>query len=161
MAGGRGRKPKPKAQKELAGNPGKRAINQNEPEFDQLLNIDCPEWITDEIAIQCWEAYCPQLCKSGVLTAADGHNLEMFCIAYATWRHAVAEAGREITIKQENGTVKKNPALSAANESLKQVQSLGAVLGLDPANRTRIVVPGNNKPKDNPFAQIAALMSSK
>jgi len=157
----RGRTPKPKAQKELAGNPGKRAINQNEPEFEQIVDIDCPEWIEDEIAIQCWEHYCPLLCQSGVLTMADIHNLEMFVISYATWRHAVAEAGKEITVVQENGTIKKNPALSAVNECFKQVQSIGASLGLDPENRTKIVVPGGGKKKENPFDKIAALMSSK
>lgn len=154
-----GRRPKPKALKEAAGNPGKRAINQNEPEFEELLNIDPPEWLQDEIAIQCWEHYCPLLCKSGVMTMADIHNLEMFCIAYATWRHSIAMAGSEITILQENGTLKKNPALSAANESFKQVQSIGALMGLDPANRTKIIVPGGGKPKDNKFKAMLGLMN--
>jgi P27 family predicted phage terminase small subunit len=113
----------------------------------------------DEIAIQCWEHYCPLLCKSGVMTMADIHNLEMFCIAYATWRHCIAEAGREITILQENGTLKKNPALSAANESFKQVQSIGALMGLDPANRTKIIVPGGGKLKDNKFKAMIGLMN--
>ena len=153
-----GRRPKPKALKEAAGNPGKRPINQDEPEFEQLLNIDPPDWIEDEIAIQCWQHYCPLLCSSGVMTLADIHNLEMFCIAYATWRHSIALAGREITILQENGTLKKNPALSAANESFKQLQSIGALMGLDPANRTKIVVPGGGKPKDNKFEAMMRLM---
>tara|TARA_B110000196_G_scaffold317906_1_gene332084 strand:- start:17114 stop:17587 length:474 start_codon:yes stop_codon:yes gene_type:complete len=153
-----GRRPKPKALKEAAGNPGKRPINQDEPEFEQLLNIEHPEWIEDEIAIQCWQHYCPLLCSSGVMTLADIHNLEMFCMAYATWRHSIAMAGKEITILQENGTLKKNPALSAANESFKQVQSIGALMGLDPANRTKIVVPGGGKPKDNKFEAMMRLM---
>lgn len=156
-----GRRPKPKALKEAAGNPGKRAINQNEPEFDELLNIDPPEWLEDEIAIQCWQHYCPLLCSSGVMTMADTHNLEMFCISYATWRHSVAMAGREITILQDNGTLKKNPALSAANESFKQLQSIGALMGLDPANRTKIIVPGNGNKKENKFSALIDLMGTK
>lgn len=92
---------------------------------------------------------------------ADIHNLEMFCMSYATWRYAILEAGSEPTIMQENGTVKKNPALSAANEAIKQVQSLGASLGLDPANRTKIVVPAGNKPKENKFSALLDMMNKK
>ena len=47
---GRGRKPKPTAQKKLAGNPGKRALNNDEPQFTTVRNIDPPEWLSDRAA---------------------------------------------------------------------------------------------------------------
>ncbi|MDV7837578.1 phage terminase small subunit P27 family, partial [Pseudomonas aeruginosa] len=39
---GRGRKPKPTAKKALAGNPGKRALNKDEPKFSDVTDIDAP-----------------------------------------------------------------------------------------------------------------------
>ncbi|NYZ69532.1 P27 family phage terminase small subunit, partial [Endozoicomonas sp. SM1973] len=38
------------------------------------------------------------------------------------------------------GNLKKNPACTVANESIKQVDSYGAKLGLDPASRARLAV---------------------
>lgn len=162
MAGGKGRKPKPTAQKVAAGNPGKRALNKDEPQFETLTSVDPPEYLSDfEYATECWETYCPVLCRSGVLTVGDLWNLEGFCMAYSTYRMAMAEARGQITIVQENGTMKKHPALSAANEALRQMMSLGAVLGLDPANRSKIMVPGGGKPKDNAFSGLLELLGKK
>ncbi|SAL65530.1 hypothetical protein AWB68_03630 [Caballeronia choica] len=42
---GRGRKPKPTARKIAAGNPGKRMLNKDEPDFGSVTNLDPPEWI--------------------------------------------------------------------------------------------------------------------
>ncbi|MDP2505394.1 phage terminase small subunit P27 family [Oceanobacter sp. 3_MG-2023] len=162
MAGGKGRKPKPTAAKQAAGNPGKRALNTNEPEFTQLLDVDPPEHLHNyPHAVECWETHCPELCKIGVLKVTDLWNLEAFCMAYSTWRESKLQAQQQgITITQDNGTEKKNPALSAANEALRQMMSLGAVLGLDPANRTRLVVP-KQKDQSNPFAELAGLLAGK
>lgn len=162
MAGGKGRKPKPTALKQLAGNPGKRALNKDEPQFETLSHVDAPEHLSEfEYALECWETYCPVLCGSGVLTVGDLWNLEAFCIAYSTYRLSMEEARGQITVMQENGTMKKHPALSAANEALRQMISLGAVLGLDPANRSKIMAPGAAKPKENAFTGLLELLGKK
>lgn len=162
MAVGKGRKPKPTAQKQLAGNPGKRALNKDEPQFDTVTNVAAPEYLSDfEYAETCWNTYAPQLCSRGVMTVADLWNLEAFCLAYSMYRASMNEANGVPTISQDNGTIKKNPALSAANEALRQMQSLGAVLGLDPANRSRIIAPGGKKAAANPFADLMKLLGNK
>lgn len=162
MPGGKGRKPKPTAQKKLAGNPGKRALNHEEPQFDPVTDVDAPAHLHDFMfAVECWDTYAPQLCSRGVMTVADLWNLEAFCLAYSVYRASMAEANGSPTIMQENGTMKKHPALSAANEALRQMQSLGAVLGLDPANRSRIIAPNGNKPKENAFTGLLELLGKK
>lgn len=43
-AGRSGRRPKPTARKALAGNPGKRALNKDEPVFTPIKGVEPPEW---------------------------------------------------------------------------------------------------------------------
>lgn len=161
MPGGKGRKPKPTAQKKLAGNPGKRKLNEDEPQFDAVTNVEAPAHLADfKYAVEQWDTLAPQLCTRGVMTVADLWNLEAFCLAYSTYRLSMAEANGQPTIMQDNGTLKKNPALSAANEALRQMQSLGAVLGIDPANRTKIIAPNGGKPKENAFGALLEFLSN-
>ncbi len=152
----RGRPPKPKAQKELAGNPGKRKLNHDEPNYDTITSVEAPSYL-DELATEAWNTYAPLLCGQSVLCVTDLHNLEIFCIAYSGFRRSHLEAATEITLMQDNGTVKKHPALGAANEFANQMRTFGALLGLSPADRSKIMSP---KPKedDNPFNKLLDMM---
>src|SRR5690554_2617567 len=138
---GRGRKPKPTAKKKLAGNPGKRALNKNEPEFTEIKNIDVPGWIEEfELASGMWKTIAPELCKERVLSITDIHNLEIFCMAYQRWRDAQTDvASYGITIVAATGSHIKNPALTAINESARQMATFGSMLGLDPSSRSRLI----------------------
>lgn len=150
---GRGRKPKPTAKKELAGNPGKRALNTAEPQFSEVTDIDPPEWLTERAAVM-WSMLVPELLREGVLAVTDLHNVEAFCTAYDKWRMAEEEVQRTgITVQSSQGSPMKNPALTAANEAMRQVVTFGALLGLDPSSRTRLI-GGNKKQKANPFAEL-------
>jgi len=150
---GRGRKPKPTAKKELAGNPGKRALNKNEPQFSTVTNIDPPEWLSDRAATM-WRMLIPELLRERVVALTDLHNVEAFCTAYENWRAAqaaVAEHG--IVVTGAMGGPMKNPALTAANEAMRQIVTFGSLLGLDPSSRTRIM-GGNKQKSTNEFAQV-------
>jgi P27 family predicted phage terminase small subunit len=150
---GRGRKPKPTARKKAAGNPGKRALNNDEPDFGLVTNIDAPEWITEE-ARDMWQRVAPLLLKQKVLQATDLHNVEVFCTAYGNWRAAknhVAKFG--LVLEGASGGPVKNPALTVINEAAKQMVTFGSMLGLDPASRQRLTGAGNDKP-DNPFGDL-------
>jgi P27 family predicted phage terminase small subunit len=153
VAGRSGRRPKPTAQKALAGNPGKRALNKHEPDFSLVNDIDPPEWLSEN-ARRVWQMIVPQLCSAKVLALTDLHNVEAFCTAYGNWRlaqDAVQQFGIVVTSAQ--GSPIKNPALTAANEAMRQMVTFGSMLGLDPASRTRII--GGNKPEPtNPFSDL-------
>ncbi len=150
---GRGRKPKPTAKKLLAGNPGKRALNKAEPEFSKITNVDPPEWLTDRAA-QMWRMVVPELLRENVVAITDLHNVEAFCVAYDNWRLAQESVQNNgIVVAGAQGGPIKNPALTAANETMRQLVTFGSMLGLDPASRTRLI--GGNKEKEtNEFAQL-------
>ena len=153
----RGRPPKPTAQKKLAGNPGKRKLNNDEPDYDPITSVDAPDYL-DDLARGAWEHYAPLLCGQSVLTNGDLHNLEIFCMAYSGFRRSHLEAAGQITLMQDNGTVKKHPALGAANEFANQMRTFGAMLGLSPADRSKIFTPKTKTP-DGPLAKIMEMMS--
>jgi P27 family predicted phage terminase small subunit len=150
---GRGRKPKPTARKKAAGNPGKRKLNTVEPDFGLVTNIDPPEWITGA-AREMWLRIAPLLCQQKVLQASDIHNVEIFCMAYGNWRLASIDvATNGIVVPGATGGPTKNPALTALNEAAKQMASFGALLGLDPTSRSRVIGGGQEKP-NNPFTGL-------
>ncbi|MNO90371.1 Phage terminase, small subunit [compost metagenome] len=142
-APGGGRKPKPTAQKRAAGNPGKRRLNDAEPDYTSLVIAPpAPDWMS-EYAQQMWHKLAPELVESKVLTRTDLHVLEGFCSAYGRWREAEEDVTRNgITIKSMMGR-SKNPACTVANEAMRQMTSYGSSLGLDPASRARLTVPKN------------------
>lgn len=150
---GRGRKPKPTALKKLAGNPGKRPLNEREPDFKDLTNIDPPDWLP-ELAAEMWQRVVPELLREKVIKITDLHLVESFCTAYSNWRlaqNSVNEFG--IIMQNASGGPAKNPALTALNESNNQMMKLGAALGLSPADRTRLM--GDKDPdEDNPFNEF-------
>ena len=147
---GRGRKPTPNAKKKLSGS---KHVKPDEPQFSELKNIDPPGWL-DDMAMTMWEMLCPELCRERVLTITDVHNLEIFCISYSNWRSAQKEVAEDgVTILDENGKKYKNPAMTALNESARQIATFGAMLGLDPGSRQRLI-GGNQEKSGNRFADF-------
>lgn len=149
----RGRKPKPSHLKAVQGNAGKRAINHDEPEGEELLEVPLPpEWL-HPYGIQMWERVAPWLTSSKILTTSDLPNLEAYCAAYARWRLAEEDIAKNgIVVPGMNSDV-KNPACTEANAALKQLAMFGSALGLDPASRARLAVPGA-KDANNPFKDL-------
>lgn len=149
----RGRKPKPVALKVIQGNPGKRKLDKNAPAPDALTEVPAPpEWMPEEAA-GIWKRAAPWLVESKILTPTDLHNLEAFCMAYQRWREAQDDITlRGIIVPTGPHKEGKNPACTVANESLRQVATFGAALGLDPAARARLK-PGA-APVQNPFTAL-------
>lgn len=147
---GRGRKPKPNAQKALAKS---KHTNKNPVEFAPITNVEPPDWL-QPLAVEMWRTVCLGLCAQQVLTVNDLHNLEAFCNCYATWRIAadmLRDEGPVVT--GATGGPIKNPAATVVSESLRQMQMFGACLGLDPSSRGRLTgtKPAQNS---NPFAEF-------
>lgn len=123
-------------------------------DFENVYDIDVPFHLEQmDQAVVMWKSIVPELLKRKILKLTDMHNVEMFCMAY----HNLREAQHEVvlygvTIQTESGRI-KNPALTVVNESSKQIASFGAMLGLDPASRTRLMA-GSGKPKNNAFAGV-------
>ncbi|NGR09385.1 phage terminase small subunit P27 family [bacterium SGD-2] len=153
VAGRSGRRPKPVAKKQLAGNPGKRKLNTDEPDFSLISDIDCPIWM-GEYGRQLWETIVPELCKEKVLAATDVQNLEIYCSAYDQFREAQDHIARHgIVIPGAQGSPVKNPAVTAKNEAVRQMATYGGMLGLDPSSRQRLMGP-KKEGDGNPFAAL-------
>lgn len=153
-APGGGRPPKPTALKLIQGNAGKRKLPKNEPAPEALSETpEPPEWMGD-VAAGVWRNAAPWLTESKIMAATDLHNLEAFCVAYQRWREAqdhIEDHGLVVTGAQ--GGPMKNPACTVANESLRQVATFGAALGLDPSSRARLK-PGGSGDKKNAFEEM-------
>ncbi|MDX1538837.1 phage terminase small subunit P27 family [Arsukibacterium sp.] len=153
IVAGRGRKPKPTARKRAEGNPGKRKLNDQEPDFSIIHSVDAPEWLSENAQVM-FKLVTNELCREQVLTATDLHNVEAFCTSYSNWRLAQSEIDQKgITVKGAMGGVIKNPAVTVANESLRQLVTFGSLLGLDPSSRSRLIGAAK-KPAGNQFSEF-------
>lgn len=145
MAQAPGRKPTPTAMKELAGNPGKRPINEAEPKPDGLDDLE-PPYPLDDMARREWDRIAPQLDKLGLLTVADSVALYMYCRAFARYHEAeriVAEEG--ILIPGYRGSMVKNPAAQIARDAFADLLRICTEFGMTPSSRGRMSVPGSDE----------------
>lgn len=115
-----GPKPAPTALKQLAGNPGKRALPQEPKPAGGAP--PCPDWMPAEGRAQ-WARVVPELDRLKLLTKVDGAVLEAFCALYAEF---VA-------------TVRTGESLKAA--MLGPLRFYAGELGLTPAARARLAAP--------------------
>lgn len=153
-----GRPPKPTAVKLLAGNPGKRAINHNEPEPDLLDDLEPPEHLSADAAA-IWTQLAPRLRKAGLLTTIDTLALEWLCVAAAQHRIATRNAGDDKLIMHnaETGTFSPSPWLIIQSMAFKRGKAMCDAFGMTPAARSRIMVDpqgdlfgDQSKPQDGP-----------
>ena len=137
----RGRKPKPTALKLLDGNPGKRAINHDEPKLTRGLDA-APGWL-DDGATEEWKRVVTDLTDKGVVTRVEQQALACYCQALSVviaCRKSIEERG--LTIKTTRGVI-ANPALKIMREYMIVVRAFASEFGLTPASRSRIhVAPG-------------------
>ncbi|SAK69563.1 Phage terminase, small subunit [Caballeronia pedi] len=150
---GRGRKPKPTARKIAAGNPGKRALNKDEPDFGAISNIDPPDWMTG-YAADMWKRVAPRLCAQKVLQWTDVEVLETYCSAYKDWRRACEDLDANgLVVMSAQGSPMKNPAETVKRGAFATMRTAGALLGLDPVSRQRLSGVGNKR-SENPFGAL-------
>jgi P27 family predicted phage terminase small subunit len=140
-----GRKSKPAALKKLQGNPGRRALNNNEPQFSGTPK--CPSWLDRDAKTE-WKRVTRELEALNMLTACDQAALAGYCKSYSTWKQAellVTKHGIVLTdpILSKTGEVigqrmKRNPATTIASDSLKSLARYGSLFGFDPSSRARL-----------------------
>jgi P27 family predicted phage terminase small subunit len=153
-----GRKPKPTALKELQGNPGKRALNKNEPTFEKY-ELDArgtikPPTYLDSLAKREWKRIAPILHKVGLLTKADEAALAAYCANFSRWVQAekkVREHG--MTYESDKGNVIQRPEVGIANTAMKLMVTFCKEFGLTPSSRTALSMEQAEK-RESPFASF-------
>lgn len=134
----KGRKPKPTLLKLIQGNPGKRALNADEPVPPGALEKS-PSWLTRRQKIA-WN-YAIENAPAGLLRRLDRSVLAVWVVAEDLHRQAVEE-GRKFSLvgKTANGTLMPNPYISVANVQAKVMLKAAEQLGFTPSSRSRIHV---------------------
>lgn len=133
----RGRKPTPTAIKMLEGNPGKRALNKNEPKPTKKAPR-CPTWLEDEAKKE-WKRMGKILEQMGLLTDMDMAAFAGYCQAYARWKEAEEFLTQHGSIvRTPNGYLQQVPQVTIAQTNLKIVLRFCEQFGLTPSARSRI-----------------------
>jgi P27 family predicted phage terminase small subunit len=150
-----GRRPKPTELKRLQGNPGKRKLNNSEPQPTKARPRR-PKFLTKD-ARRYWTFYVAEIERLGILTVVDGDALASFCQCLALRDRAVADIEKYGAVLEEPVVIKgqvvgfvlkKNPACNIAKEMMQQARAFGSLFGLSPSDRSRIKVetPDDNDP---------------
>jgi P27 family predicted phage terminase small subunit len=134
----RGRKPVPTRLKVLAGNPGKRPLNQSEPQ-PALAFPECPSEVGPTARAE-WDRLVPELGELGLLTHFDRAALAVYCGAYALWAEATAAIQKYgAIVKSPSGYPMQSPYIGIANRQAELMIRLASEFGFTPASRSRIV----------------------
>ena len=146
----RGRKPKPTALKVLGGNPGKRPLNEKEPQPEKKAPR-CPSWLEPEAKKE-WRRMAKTLENIGVLTQVDKAAFAGYCQAYARWKEAEEFLSKHGTIfKTPSGYIQQVPQVAIARNYLQIMKDFCSEFGLTPAARTRIKVDQEAVSSDDPM----------
>lgn len=156
--GARGPAPKPTVVKALQGNPGKRALNRNEPRPGAGKIPSAPRWLSDDAKRQ-WRPVAKALHGCGLLTDVDVLALGMLCEAFAQYLEArrllmepestdeQVEPGGEdrgarmrLVVKSDKGNLYQNPAVSLMNSARVELLKWLREFGMTPSARSRISV---------------------
>jgi len=135
----RGRKPTPTHLKLIAGNPGKRAINHNEPKPDSKEPPMPPDLDADEKAA--WRYVTGELERMGILASSDLGIITAYCTHWGTYtraKRAFQGDGSQDVVTTLTGAQKKNPHLQIMEAALRALERTSSELGLTPTARTRI-----------------------
>ena len=150
----RGPSPTPTRIKLIRGNPGKRKLNDSEPQ-PQLAAPECPEYL-DEMARVEWDRLVEILLAMRVLTEADYIALGNLCQAYSTMIDAqkkLSKAG--VLYRTKSGYVQQSPLLGIVNSQMTLINALVREFGLTPSSRTRVSSIAEPR-KENRFANLCA-----
>ncbi len=142
-----GRPPKPTAVKRLEGNPGKRKLNNAEPQYGQA-GLTCPRWLRLAARAE-WRRVAPLLKDGKVITAADRAALAAYCVSYARWMQAEAKLdgglSQTVPIVNKKGDVigekdVARPEVTIAQQYQRLMLAAAGKLGMDPSSRSKVSV---------------------
>jgi P27 family predicted phage terminase small subunit len=141
----RGRRPTATRLKVLTGNPGKRPLNEHEPEPEPAVP-DCPPEL-GAVARREWERLAGELGKLRILTNLDRAALAAYCGAYALWAEATEQIEKYGSmVKSPSGYPQQSPYLAIANRQVELMMRIASEFGFTPVSRSRISSPTPQEP---------------
>ena len=139
---GRGRKPKPTILKILSGNPGRRALNHDEPAYGPGAP-DKPTFLDDDAGEE-WDRITSMLVSARVITKGDAGIVLVACDAYAQLRQCQKFLKEKGSLSYDASSInggtsyKPYPEVAQRNMARRQYQSALAELGLGPSSRSKV-----------------------
>ena len=137
--------PKPTALKLLAGNPGRRPLNDREPQPPRG-RPKCPRWLSKD-ARTVWKDLVPLLDNMGVLTLVDRNALVRYCWMFGEWLKYAQELQTDGHIKPDALT--PGPRYRLVLQLDERLGKLEREFGLTPAARVSLKAsfPGETEMK--------------
>lgn len=133
----KGRKPVPTKLKKLAGNPGQRPLNEQEPLPDAAIP-EMPDCL-DKIAAKEWDRITLELFKLGLLSEIDMAALAGYCQQYGLWYKASKKLQKQGLIEYtEKGYPIQNPMVGVVNKALERMAKMLVEFGMTPSSRSRV-----------------------
>jgi len=149
----RGRRPLPTRMKVLTGNPGKRPLNEHEPQPEPRIP-DCPPQL-GPIAREEWDRLVGELASLRMVTALDRSALAAYCNAYGLWAEATEAIQKYGTmVKSPTGYPIQSPYVSIANRQAEIMMRIASEFGFTPASRSRISTPPEDWPQASLFDPV-------
>ena len=145
----KGRKPKPTAMKKLAGNPGKRPLNQNEPQPPVPDKIPRAPRFLNKYARREWYRILKILLPMGLYTEADYAAMAMYCQAFGRWAFAEEKVKELGTVRiSDKGNEYKSAWRIEADKAMEQMRKLLPEFGLTPSSRARLSITRPEEPDE-------------
>ncbi len=146
----RGRPPLPTAVKEANGNPGKRALNHDEPKPAVALP-EPPQVVKDTpVALAYWNEIGPKLAALRIITEIDGGAFTSLCLSYARAIRAETEAlNAPLVFGTKQGGAVNNNLIGISHTAWKHFNRSAAEFGLTPSSRSRLVVKDSGDDEDD------------
>ena len=142
----RGRKPKPTALKRLQGTPGKRPLNDKEPDVSNK-KPRCPSWLSPSAKVE-WRRIAGVLHEAGLLTYVDRAALAGYCQAYGRWKDAEEQLETApLMLETDKGYCYPNPLIGIARGAFEDMSKMAAEFGMTPSARSRLKVEKPEKEK--------------
>ena len=135
---GKGRKPLPTKLKLLRGNPGKRRLNDREPNLGPALP-KCPPHLDTE-AKNHWRLLLKDLKQSGILATVDRGALAMLCEAWSRYAKMAALVREHGEALLHNGRLYTSPYYLAMTKERAAYHRIASEFGLTPSSRTRLAI---------------------
>jgi P27 family predicted phage terminase small subunit len=138
-----GRPPKPTALKALEGNPGKRALNKNEPQPPLAEGQIEPPRPLEGNALKTWYRVVPLLQDMQVLSLADLEKLALGCDAmgdYIDLRARIKKVGKvytTITVTKSK-VYRTRPEVAMMKDAWKMASAILSEFGLSPSARSKV-----------------------
>jgi P27 family predicted phage terminase small subunit len=101
----------------------------------------------DPVARAAWRHAVREMGTSGIITAADGHILRLYCEAWSRYRTAAELYAKSAPLLNDRGHLTKNPLHQVVRDHADHVRLLARELGLSPAARASLqLLPGAEAP---------------